>query len=166
MTGYPESHLVPFFGSTSASNMLSLSDHERVESSQSLDCPDDFFFDMLPINPEVPPKGLVLTSNRRKPNAKVPISRTPTQTSWNSRARVSQACEACRELKTKCSGHRPACHRCIDLGIDCNYSERKRELVNKYVTINYAYRISNTNLYYQKNGGLECTYWDVRKLAA
>ncbi|KAF4765641.1 hypothetical protein HAV15_003522 [Penicillium sp. str.  len=131
MTGYPESHLVPFFGSTSASNMLSLSDHERLESSQLLHCPDDFFFDMLPINPEVPPEGLVLTSNHRKPNPKVLISRTPTQTNWSSRSRVSQACKACRELKTKCSGHRPACHRCIDLGIDCNYSERKRELDNK-----------------------------------
>lgn len=162
MTGYPESHLVPFFGSTSASNMLSLSDHERLETSRLLHCPDDFFFDMLPINPEVPPEvppeGLVLTSNHRKPNPKVLISRTPTQTSWSSRSRVSQACKACRELKTKCSGHRPACHRCIDLGIDCNYSERKRELDNKYVTKDHAHRIFNTNLYHQKNGGPECTH--------
>ncbi|OGE48032.1 hypothetical protein PENARI_c033G07710 [Penicillium arizonense] len=61
MTGYPNSHLVPFLESTSAPNMLFLHDHEFVENSQLLDCPD----------------------------------------------------------------------RCKDLGLDCNYSERKRELMNK-----------------------------------
>ncbi|CAG8297687.1 unnamed protein product [Penicillium nalgiovense] len=111
--------------------MLSSSDHELLTDSQLLDCPDNFFFDMVPSSPEVPPKGLVLTSNHYEPNPKVPISRTNTQTSCSSRTRVSQACKACRELKTKCSGHRPACHRCIDLGLDCNYSERKRVLINK-----------------------------------
>ncbi|KAJ6029800.1 hypothetical protein N7499_012208 [Penicillium canescens] len=131
MTGYPNSHLVPFLDSTSAPSMLILRDNDFVENSQLLDCPNNFVFDGLPSYPEVPPRGIVLTSNHHKPNPKVPISRTNTPTSWSNRSRVSQACKACRELKTKCSGHRPACHRCKDLGLDCNYSERKRELINK-----------------------------------
>lgn len=157
MAGYPNSHLVPFLESTSAPNMLFLSDHEFVENSQLLDCPDRFFFDGLPSNPEVPPRGIVLTSNHHKPNPKVPISRTNTPTSWSNRARVSQACKACRELKTKCSGHRPACHRCKNLGLDCNYSERKRELVNRYVVKKTPRMIFNPNVYPQKNGGLDRT---------
>lgn len=157
MTGYPTSHLVPLLESTSAPNMLFLHDHEFVENPQLLGCSDRFFFDGLPGNPEVPPSGIVLTSNHHKPNPKVPISRTNTPTSFSSRARVSQACKACRGLKTKCSGHRPACHRCKDLGLDCNYSERKRELMNKYVANKDSHIMFNANVYYQKNGGLERT---------
>lgn len=158
MTGYPKSHLVPLLGSTSSSNTISSSDHELLTDSQLLDCPDNFFFDMVPSSPEVPPKGLVLTSNHYKPNPKVPISRTNTQTSCSSRTRVSQACKACRELKTKCSGYRPACHRCMDLGLDCNYSERKLVLINKYVATEYSQKTPNTNGYHQKDGGLKCTH--------
>jgi hypothetical protein len=154
MTGYSNSHLVPFLENTSAPSMLILREHNFVENSQLLDCPNNFVFDGLPSYPEVPPRGIVLTSNHNKPNPKVPISRTNTPTSWSSRSRVSQACKACRELKTKCSGHRPACHRCKDLGIDCNYSERKRELINKYVAEKNSHMIFNANIYQKKNGGL------------
>ncbi|KAJ5771488.1 uncharacterized protein N7511_003539 [Penicillium nucicola] len=131
MTEYPNSHLVPFLGSSSASNMLALGDHELAESPHLFDFPVDYFFDDFPSNTEVPSRRIVLTTNHHNPNPKVPISRMSTPISWNNRARVSQACKACRQLKTKCSGQRPVCQRCEDLGLDCNYSERKREVVNK-----------------------------------
>ena len=133
MTGFLNSHLVPFFESPSASNRFLLRDIELVESSRSIDCPDNFFFDALSGNFEDPPRKLVFRSNHHKSNPKVPIPRTRTSKIWSDRARVSQACKPCRELKTKCSGHRPVCHRCEDLGVDCNYSERRREKITKYV---------------------------------
>ncbi|KAF9817843.1 hypothetical protein IEO21_03185 [Rhodonia placenta] len=37
------------------------------------------------------------------------------------RVRTPQACELCRERKTKCSGTRPTCKRCFHLGTECVY---------------------------------------------
>ncbi|CCL99272.1 uncharacterized protein FIBRA_01287 [Fibroporia radiculosa] len=38
-----------------------------------------------------------------------------------SRIRTPQACERCRERKTKCSGTRPTCKRCFHSGAQCVY---------------------------------------------
>lgn len=42
------------------------------------------------------------------------------------RQRTAQACDKCRERKTKCSGHRPVCLRCTNRGLVCEYSARLR----------------------------------------
>ncbi|KAJ5585470.1 uncharacterized protein N7459_005270 [Penicillium hispanicum] len=67
-------------------------------------------------------------------NPKVPIPRTTQPSHWTSSGRVSRACENCREQKAKCSGHRPACHRCQDAGIQCSYGDRKREKMLKQLS--------------------------------
>ncbi|PFH54237.1 hypothetical protein AMATHDRAFT_44769 [Amanita thiersii Skay4041] len=41
------------------------------------------------------------------------------------RQRTSQACDKCRERKTKCSGERPVCKRCTTRGLICTYSSRE-----------------------------------------
>ncbi|OQE96375.1 hypothetical protein PENNAL_c0001G10135 [Penicillium nalgiovense] len=64
-------------------------------------------------------------------NAKVAIPRNAQSSSWTSSGRVSRACENCREQKAKCSGHRPACHRCLDANVPCSYGDRKREKMVK-----------------------------------
>lgn len=69
----------------------------------------------------------------RSLNAKVPIPRSAYPGNWTSSGRVSRACENCREQKAKCSGHRPACHRCQDAGVRCSYGDRKREKMLKCV---------------------------------
>lgn len=37
--------------------------------------------------------------------------------------RPSQACEGCRQRKTRCDEKKPACGRCVRLGLDCVYAE-------------------------------------------
>ncbi|KAH8799683.1 fungal-specific transcription factor domain-containing protein [Xylogone sp. PMI_703] len=37
------------------------------------------------------------------------------------RRRLRGSCKACRSGKTKCSGDKPACMRCVEKGIDCSY---------------------------------------------
>lgn len=69
----------------------------------------------------------------RSVNRKVAIPRSAQPSTWTSSGRVSRACENCRELKAKCSGHRPACHRCQDAGVQCSYGDRKREKMLKCV---------------------------------
>ncbi|KAJ5506152.1 hypothetical protein N7453_005109 [Penicillium expansum] len=64
-------------------------------------------------------------------NAKVAIPRNAQPSSWTSSGRVSRACENCREQKAKCSGHRPACHRCLDANVPCSYGDGKREKMVK-----------------------------------
>ncbi|KAJ5613417.1 hypothetical protein N7510_006611 [Penicillium lagena] len=73
-------------------------------------------------------------NTNRPSNRKVPIPRISSPHHFTSGGRVSRACGNCREQKAKCSGHKPACHRCQDDGLQCSYSERKRERVNKYVS--------------------------------
>ncbi|KAF9473782.1 hypothetical protein BDN70DRAFT_356308 [Pholiota conissans] len=41
------------------------------------------------------------------------------------RQRTAQACDKCRERKTKCSGHRPVCTRCTNRGLLCEYTIRE-----------------------------------------
>ncbi|KAF5330843.1 hypothetical protein D9619_005470 [Psilocybe cf. subviscida] len=43
----------------------------------------------------------------------------------NIRQRTAQACDKCRERKTKCSGNRPVCNRCSSRGLICEYSVRE-----------------------------------------
>ncbi|EAU88713.2 hypothetical protein CC1G_01086 [Coprinopsis cinerea okayama7 len=38
--------------------------------------------------------------------------------------RTAQACDKCRERKTKCSGERPTCMRCFSRGLICHYTAR------------------------------------------
>jgi len=78
-------------------------------------------------------RKIILGSIHQRPNPKVPIPRTSTPVNWTKGARVSQACKGCRGLKTKCSGHRPACRRCEEIGIACHYDDRKREKIDKCV---------------------------------
>ncbi|RIA85029.1 fungal-specific transcription factor domain-containing protein [Glomus cerebriforme] len=44
------------------------------------------------------------------------------------RKRLTQACDACRKKKVKCSGDKPSCNNCTRLGLTCTYlpSTRKR----------------------------------------
>jgi hypothetical protein len=44
------------------------------------------------------------------------------------RKRLTQACDACRKKKVKCSGEKPTCNNCTRLGVTCTYlpSTRKR----------------------------------------
>ena len=41
-------------------------------------------------------------------------------------SRVRQACEPCRQKKTKCHGEKPACKHCRELDIECYYADGKR----------------------------------------
>lgn len=67
--------------------------------------------------------------------AKVAIPRaTNLSEQSNVNKRVGHACESCREQKTKCSGDRPTCQRCQDLGLTCLYGDRKRERTAKSLT--------------------------------
>ncbi|CAG8464013.1 119_t:CDS:2 [Diversispora eburnea] len=47
---------------------------------------------------------------------------TPTK-----RKRLTQACDACRKKKVKCSGDKPTCNNCLRLNIDCTYSPSTRK---------------------------------------
>jgi hypothetical protein len=67
--------------------------------------------------------------------AKVAIPRAPNLSEQsNINKRVGHACESCRDQKTKCSGDRPTCQRCQDLGLTCLYGDRKRERTVKSLT--------------------------------
>ena len=37
--------------------------------------------------------------------------------------RTAKACGACRDRKTRCSGHQPTCDYCKRVGIECSYSQ-------------------------------------------
>ncbi|KAL2815083.1 fungal-specific transcription factor domain-containing protein [Aspergillus cavernicola] len=63
----------------------------------------------------------------RSLNSKIAIPRSANSNAIPNRGRVSRACETCRDQKVKCTGQRPACQRCQELGIQCSYGDRKRE---------------------------------------
>ncbi|KAJ6531613.1 hypothetical protein DFH09DRAFT_1370436 [Mycena vulgaris] len=44
----------------------------------------------------------------------------------HARQRTTQACDKCRNRKTKCSGDHPVCKRCTARGLICHYSGRER----------------------------------------
>jgi hypothetical protein len=60
-------------------------------------------------------------------NDNVP-SPSNTETPNVKRKRLTQACDACRKKKVKCSGEKPSCNNCTRLGTHCTYlpSTRKR----------------------------------------
>lgn len=82
------------------------------------------------------------TSGNWPMNAKVPIPRTTSASTWTSSGRVSRACENCREQKAKCSGHRPTCQRCQEAGVQCSYGDRKREKMAKCVELDVFTRVT------------------------
>ncbi|KIY71027.1 hypothetical protein CYLTODRAFT_451128 [Cylindrobasidium torrendii FP15055 ss-10] len=43
----------------------------------------------------------------------------------SARQRTQQACDKCRERKTKCSGEKPMCRRCTTRNLSCQYSHRE-----------------------------------------
>ncbi|CAI6341680.1 unnamed protein product [Periconia digitata] len=47
------------------------------------------------------------------------------------RSRVSNACSACRTRKTKCSGERPKCSKCILYSTTCEYPDTERQLLHE-----------------------------------
>ena len=46
--------------------------------------------------------------------------------------RVAQACEPCRQRKTKCHGERPTCKHCVEVNIECFYVDTKRDKDKRY----------------------------------
>lgn len=156
MNEWPDSHSSLFLENFWDLDIMDLQDPEWVESSQFFD-PFVDLFNESPGNDELagdeeftrdddpagdndPPgylkeRPLKIPFRRLQPesNHKVAIPRSSTTTNWSNRARVFQACKSCQELKAKCSGDRPRCHRCEELGVECRYGERKREITSKYV---------------------------------
>jgi hypothetical protein len=57
-----------------------------------------------------------------------PTSNPAAETQPIKRKRLTQACDACRKKKVKCSGDKPSCNNCTRLGTTCTYlpSTRKR----------------------------------------
>lgn len=131
-TGYTDSHLVPFLERPSTTVER---EYKLAEAFQSIDPLGDASLDHCSSNPDDPSWRTVPGASHQRPSPKVPIPRTSTTVSWTKGARVSQACKGCREVKTKCSGHRPACHRCEEIGIACHYDDRKRVKIDKYVKL-------------------------------
>ncbi|OGE48054.1 hypothetical protein PENARI_c033G09546 [Penicillium arizonense] len=134
MSGCNNSYLVPFPERPPSSKDFVLRDHQLAELLQSIDPPDHPFLDHPFSNSEDSLRRIALRSSHQRPNPKVPIPRTSTKVSWTKGARVSQACKSCRAPKIKCSGHRPACHRCVEIGIACHYDDRKREKIDKQLS--------------------------------
>ena len=46
--------------------------------------------------------------------------------------RVAQACEPCRQRKTKCHGESPTCKHCAEVNIECYYVDAKRDKDRRY----------------------------------
>ncbi|KFY17442.1 hypothetical protein V492_00691 [Pseudogymnoascus sp. VKM F-4246] len=44
------------------------------------------------------------------------------------RRRLRGSCNSCRSCKTKCSGGKPTCERCLRKGLPCNYRSRARQI--------------------------------------
>lgn len=44
----------------------------------------------------------------------------------SSKQRINQACEKCRDRKTKCTGEKPSCNRCVSRGLTCEYAPQHR----------------------------------------
>ena len=106
-----------------------LDDSPQLEKNDPL---EDLNHDEFPEKQTELPFDLDPTHIQSEQSNKVAIPRTRQLKSWNSRSRVSLACNSCRTTKVKCSGHRPVCDRCERLGIQCNYGERKRQTSGKY----------------------------------
>ncbi|KAF8911030.1 hypothetical protein CPB84DRAFT_1077449 [Gymnopilus junonius] len=59
---------------------------------------------------------------------KAPLEQLQRAKPQPARQRTAQACDKCRERKTKCSGHRPICLRCTARGLTCEYSVRETKI--------------------------------------
>jgi len=61
-------------------------------------------------------------------NSDSPSPASTAETQPIKRKRLTQACDACRKKKVKCSGEKPSCNNCTRLGVNCTYlpSTRKR----------------------------------------
>ncbi|EJD02220.1 uncharacterized protein FOMMEDRAFT_157433 [Fomitiporia mediterranea MF3/22] len=67
--------------------------------------------------------GIIGGSPRSTPVDTSVFCRTSDQVA---RQRTAQACEKCRDRKTKCSGTRPTCKRCADRGLKCVWAPDTR----------------------------------------
>ena len=47
------------------------------------------------------------------------------------KSRINHACEPCRLKKIKCSGDKPECKHCEEVGLVCYYEEGKRDRARK-----------------------------------
>ncbi|KAL9600563.1 MAG: hypothetical protein Q9219_003109 [cf. Caloplaca sp. 3 TL-2023] len=91
------------------------------------------------------PSPLLSQPTSSNGGAKVPIprlrratdgsSRSKPSTSFDSKHRVTHACEPCRQRKTKCSGERPVCKHCEDFRIACVYADGKRDRTKREYNI-------------------------------
>lgn len=69
--------------------------------------------------------------NVKREESKLPINRVRMESdpsgSGPHSLRVAQACEPCRQRKTKCHGEKPACKHCQELKVECYYGEVKKD---------------------------------------
>ncbi|KAL7913972.1 hypothetical protein GGI35DRAFT_231253 [Trichoderma velutinum] len=61
------------------------------------------------------------------PASRPPVTAAPAPPVSTRQNMVAAACSACRKQKTKCSGDRPACSRCIQRNSECHYTTQPGE---------------------------------------
>ncbi|RAL08722.1 uncharacterized protein BO97DRAFT_428037 [Aspergillus homomorphus CBS 101889] len=82
------------------------------------------------------PSGQPAGASDRVSRAKVLIPRDRSRIVLSSsRIRTSRACDPCRQRKAKCNGGKPTCVQCDGLALECTYSEQKRTLEQKELTL-------------------------------
>ncbi|KAK0482554.1 hypothetical protein IW261DRAFT_1468306 [Armillaria novae-zelandiae] len=62
------------------------------------------------------------------------------------RQRTQQACDKCRERKTKCSGEKPVCKRCTTRGLICQYTSRETRARGNVATPKLRTAVSSIDL--------------------
>lgn len=88
---------------------------------------------------EVPRSGMKGAGQSGGPDKKVAIQRLrggaakEVTENGDRKARSKQACEPCRQKKTKCNEERPTCGHCLELNIECHYSSGKENKEKRYV---------------------------------
>ncbi|KAH9483936.1 hypothetical protein JR316_0003414 [Psilocybe cubensis] len=103
-------------------------------------------------------------SNKETPSPKSPSHQLHSvKPQPSGRQRTSQACDKCRERKTKCSGHRPVCLRCTNRGLICEYTMRESRsrtparsrvaVVSEIPQADYAGQGRPTPAHHSRNGG-------------
>ncbi|KAG7448238.1 uncharacterized protein BT62DRAFT_1004031 [Guyanagaster necrorhizus] len=66
------------------------------------------------------------------------------------RQRTQQACDKCRERKTKCSGEKPVCKRCTTRGLICQYTSRETRARGSASTPKLRSAVSSIDLHGSK----------------
>ncbi|KAH8897378.1 hypothetical protein GQ53DRAFT_638658 [Thozetella sp. PMI_491] len=89
---------------------------------------EDRNWQLRPLLP-VPPQGPRL----------IPPLPTPPQRSLPRQVHVAAACDTCRKQKAKCSGGRPACRRCVQRQIKCEYTTRPGETSSQALKRKYGH---------------------------